>query len=76
MSDYYTDERSFEDFFNDLDETESADTMRLNKAKCDMMMKYHPDRHKKRIESNLDRFQDVKEYNQKTVKILRAYQNL
>lgn len=76
MSDHYTDERSFEDFFNDLDETESADTLRLNKAKCDMIMKNHPDRHKKRIEVGLDRYGDVKDYDQRTVKILRAYQNL
>ena len=59
-NDFHTDERSFEDFFNDLDETESADSMRLNKAKCNMIMKYNVDRHRKKIELGLDRYQDTK----------------
>ena len=50
---------SFVDYFDDLGETESADTPRLRRAKGKMAKLYHPDTQQARVRDGTARKADI-----------------
>ena len=64
--------RSFVDYFEDLAETGSADTNRLEKGKRTMMKIYHPDHKRARVLNGAARHGDIGIYEKKAEKINKA----
>ena len=65
-------ERSFIDYFDDLGETESADSARLKKGKAMMARIYHPDRQNHRINNGTARHADIGVYERKFARCNKA----
>lgn len=69
---FLTSSKSFDDFFDDLGETESATSARLQKGKVQMIRLYHPDKQKARINDGSARYNNIKKYELKMAKLNNA----
>ena len=60
-----TSNRSFTDYFDDLGETESADSERLFKAKNAITKLYHPDKQQAKIKEGVARYATIETFEKK-----------
>ena len=62
-------QRSFDDKFDDLGETESADSDRLRKGQRQMVLLYHPDKQRGRAGKGFARHEDIKVFEDKMTRL-------